>query len=486
MLLPILSIISAVSFPAPAAVGLSNLQLVIPSSLLNTYAVKVGPLIDKYLDNISLPTCCYDDVGVKNTHLDLEHLAIGNATTDVAVSASATGIAFDINLSLVLTGYYDVCIHVNPINKKECHPLEGCRGDFAIDVGTAISIPMKLVPGANGTLSIVPGTPSFKLPTFNLNLCSTIKDPVEKALPEIESDVTKSLTEFLQKIAANLTHVLPLSVNTKLFGLTLYSGSDTGTDTGSIMIDGFATVHANQSSLIAPYTQRVAFPSMPTDPNRLGVRLGESLLSDLLWAVGRDNILNLRFNHSLLNGTKIEVLLHPSPFGLRAFLNSSLHRVIMPWIMTGYQDNVNGIPVFNATVNSHLGLEVSVQPGANSTAKIELQLESGPIIDSVVGDCDSVCQDMILKAKVELAVVVAAVNTKLRNTTLPVPSMNGHLTSFNVSFGDAFVEIGGEFQAASYFSDLMKSNLFQKSLEVKCPTIPKAHQDGCKGTAKYH
>jgi hypothetical protein len=121
---------------AQSTVAGPDLIVAVPAEFLTTIIDGVVPAINRRINNATLPTCCYDDVGMKNVHLNFESLQMSGSNAVIGIGASAQEVVMTVGINFTLTGDYRLCVHAlhqgydRPATS--CDTIKGCKGAFSI------------------------------------------------------------------------------------------------------------------------------------------------------------------------------------------------------------------------------------------------------------------------------------------------------------------------------------------------------------------
>eukprot|EP00053_Salpingoeca_punica_P004565 m.49777 g.49777 ORF g.49777 m.49777 type:complete len:498 (+) comp12854_c0_seq1:29-1522(+) len=473
---------------AAAAASSDNFILTVPAEPIDELLQSYIPALEKKINSIKLPTCCYDDVGVDHVHLNIEDLAISNTKATFALDAS-TGLGISTGISLQVNGNYRLCIHLDPFSSHACDTIEGCKGDF--QVSPAVNLGVQGVLGATNDghlkLTLTPTSVSLAL---NNNLCSLIKGKIQDALPGVQKSLTKELTAVLQNITNHVMTIFPREVyHNHLFSVTMLAGPSSAVNKGAVLVGGRLDVALDKSKQSAPFNQKypIASPSASALAGMSNIIIGDSFASNILWAAQSKQPLALHFN--MTDGQPLWVRLEQDQNQPMVMFNETEQSVLLSGPMIVGKANSTE-PLFNVSVVIKLGVEVSIDrapKGSNFSFVAYLNLAGDSGFQSVEGDCGSLCSDLIQKISVKLSVVIKLVNEFLKDNPIPLPTpKHMDISQLTFSSGLGYISIGAAVKPnvekdgfAQEMSDAVTHDLLPNANAVQCPNIPHAHQDKC-------
>eukprot|EP00040_Diaphanoeca_grandis_P029564 m.173333 g.173333 ORF g.173333 m.173333 type:complete len:487 (-) comp31724_c2_seq1:57-1517(-) len=455
-----------------------NILFTIPTELVSSALLLVEPMINKEINQLALPQCCYDDVGVKHVHLDFQQLNLSNTNVSLALSATAQSLQFKMGFDVTLSGYYRLCVHDDPFSHKACSAVEGCKGNFYLQPNVLLDASMGLGATPTGGLALKVFEPSFQIVSLKSNMCSLFISNIDKEETKISTAVEAALFKALQSFAANVSTILPKPFDTKLFDGVVRVSNGTQTSSGAVVIEALAVIMANNTKVTGPWAQLIPLPTTVANPDHIYLRVGESLVSNVLWALAKD-ISAIDFVKNQSGAPPVHCSLSAAPMLWHAHVNATDQRAELGFNFKGVTgDNVS---VFNATVLAHVGLEFNLTKNTTATPPtfdLNIQLTQSSGIDVLEGNCTGACISMVNKVKTLLQFAVPPINKLLSTKFIHIPATG--LKSAVLSFGPAFMQIDVLPDMTALLSHMLNDGEpLVAPHAIKCPVIPKAHPDGC-------
>jgi len=109
----VLTALVATLFTSASATPADSIQVHLPLGLVQKVIDLDLPALEKNIDAVPLPTCCWDDVGVKHVHLNFMNMLISNTSISLTLNTSSTedlwaaaSVKFSVN------GFYRLCLGI--------------------------------------------------------------------------------------------------------------------------------------------------------------------------------------------------------------------------------------------------------------------------------------------------------------------------------------------------------------------------------------
>jgi hypothetical protein len=248
----LLCVAGLVASMSAAPANTDNILITVPMAPINALIQSFLPVVEKKINAIALPTCCYDDVGVKHIHLNFQNMVLSNATVGVD-AISSSGLRLNISFAVHVTGFYRLCLHDDPFSKHACSTIEGCKGDFSLLPSYHALVVATLGATASGQLQFSFAQPQAQLALGN-NLCSLFSSNIAKYLPKIQADLDKEVAALLQKVTAKVLAIFPREVHSgPIADESILAGLFLAFDQGALLFGGQLVVTLNATKQTGPF-----------------------------------------------------------------------------------------------------------------------------------------------------------------------------------------------------------------------------------------
>ncbi|EGD77598.1 hypothetical protein PTSG_08695 [Salpingoeca rosetta] len=454
----------------------SNAGVSIPNVVVDELLKAIEPKIDQAINGIQLPTCCYDDVGVKHVHLNFQQLSIVNTRVglNVNTSASTDQLIIEASIQLTLQGFYRLCIHDDPFGKG-CSTLDKCKGDFSITPSLSATLAFTPIVESTNTLLVNGTVAGFRVLSLNNNFCSWFQKGIQAAEPDIIKAGTKALGEVAASIAASLTRAANSHINTTTARVDwLFSNETRNTRAGAAVLLDVMLI--TPSGVKAPAKQTAQPPLTQLTDNDIHVVLGDSLLSNSLFVLAEDGVLDFAFNVVIANQTV--------PINI-SFSDASDVR-----FKSGAAVDLNttvAFPLLGKTITANAVLTAAVTLNVTQTAAhtFNVTVHATEATLSSIGQCSDKATCKVLQAVKEYLDKHGAALVNEVLAKVPIAVSNQHVSDLRAIVRDSYADIavGVDFSSLADTAVAALHAHITSTADgaggIQCPQIPGAHQDGC-------
>ena len=473
-----------------------SIQVHVPIDIIQNAISAAVPSLEQEIDSIVMPTCCWNDVGVKHVHLNFINMVISQTKIGISLNTTDTQqLWFNLGLSTSLNGFYRLCLGLGG-----CSTIEGCKGDFEVDM--LLTNQFKVGLGGDDksgglilTVDDDATQANFQLPGDNL--CDLFQSKIAPELPKISGDIITAVNQGLHTLSTDLYSLFPATlINSSSYTMALSLDSMTQvTSANSVIIQGRDIVLLPDGITRAPFAPSSLLPrSFAGETDSVTIRVADSTVSNILWALGNQGKLNFpAFNISLLLANyTIELKQNNISWAYpRAVFNASGASVIMDLTVTGTPLSSEHGKAFTSEFLFAVGLDLTLTPAPNHTETLTIQLLNDTKVLQKLTPCTGACATLLTLLDSALA-LIPAVNKVLIEHPIPlvVPQTLG---GYNVSFHPAgFAELAldameYEQGLVTYLKERKKHRLsaaggdtqMALGINLTCPEIPGARFDPC-------
>jgi hypothetical protein len=117
-------------------------------------------------------------------------------------------------------------------------------------------------------------------------MCDLFTDSITKEEQKIDASVERAISSALAGLPAAAAKLFPVSVHTKLVGVTLKLVAGTGSQRDMLVLAATTGITANVTGpkVVGPHPQRALVPTAVPNATSVVVRLGESVVRHLFSA----------------------------------------------------------------------------------------------------------------------------------------------------------------------------------------------------------
>eukprot|EP00698_Gefionella_okellyi_P020355 TRINITY_DN636_c0_g1_i1.p1 TRINITY_DN636_c0_g1~~TRINITY_DN636_c0_g1_i1.p1 ORF type:complete len:497 (-),score=121.93 TRINITY_DN636_c0_g1_i1:1040-2353(-) len=431
-------------------------------------------------------TCCYDDVGAKNVHLNIEgiHIDANTVAVSASVSCSPVGLGFDFSGKGETEFNVRLCYHDDPFGKG-CSTLDNCKGNYFVTLAGSGQFALRFAAGAGGMLSVTSTTPSFSLPAPATNMCGKMKDQMDSHLNELQQSFLKMIEADIATLVQDILKYEPKQTIDVTSGIAVHWALDgnTGTQTNGLLLQGAADVlslaHGSQAG---PFKPRLEIPDatgfVAEGSDQVAIVLADSIFSNMMWAQWVTMQLSTQVNATFQSQNVLFTIdINQSPsvnFTSTAEPNTTL--VSIRGTLTAYEgDGVTEL----FTANFTLVLDGNITMVNN---QIYMQIGYG-MWDAVIEFVhDSPFPPAVLEAWVydQMAEYIPDINALLYNNPVPLPTPKSlQLSQTALKFGEGYALVTATSAAAEHVSAATLSALLLPNANMACPNLKSGHPSGC-------